>query len=294
MFKSLVSAGLLAAAVSAQQTVDFVDEVSGIEFQNHAHESTGVEFGVALPSEPSSDFIGRVSAPISEGYVAVSLGGNMIGRLLVVAWPNGDEVVSSFRQAAGYSNPSVVTESGLGLKTIPSGTSIDDDSFTWTFVCEGCITGDATAFLADDETTVFGWALSDTEVADPSDPESALNMHSAGFGLYGADLVAARSADYDSWAALAEDATGTPGNGTVPEVPEPIPGNGTTPGVPSEPPTTSPTPISPPTDDEETTLPTPPSECARRRKLRKMRKAKRAAAKAAKKVKARRATVFRA
>ncbi|KAK1672240.1 GMC oxidoreductase [Colletotrichum godetiae] len=220
MFKSLLTTGLLAAAAVAQQTTSYVDSATGITFQRYT-ETSGFSFGVALPSTVGKDFIGQISAPITAGWASVSLGGPMTNKLLVVAWPNGESIQTSIRKASGYSNPDVVTDSGITLKPIESGTSINATAFTYTFVCEGCITGDTTTFTGTSDTTTFGWAYSTTALSDTTSTSIALNYHGAGFGLFGANLADAKSADYATWAAKASDAVTTPGtgNGTSPSVP---------------------------------------------------------------------------
>ncbi|GJC85451.1 cellobiose dehydrogenase [Colletotrichum liriopes] len=220
MFKSLLTTGLLAAAATAQQTTSYVDSASEITFQRYT-ETSGFSFGVALPTTVGKDFIGQISAPITEGWASVSLGGPMTNKLLLVVWPNGDSIQTSIRKASGYSNPDVVTDSGITLKPIESGTSINETAFTYTFVCEGCITGDTTTFTGTSDTTTFGWAYSTTALSDTASASVALNYHGAGFGLFGANLADAKSADYDTWAAKASDAVTTPGtgNGTTPAVP---------------------------------------------------------------------------
>ncbi|KAK1974153.1 GMC oxidoreductase [Colletotrichum cereale] len=221
MFKSLLVTGLLAAAATAQQTSSYIDAASGITFQRHS-ETSGFSFGIALPTTVGKDFIGQISAPVTAGWASVSLGGAMTNKILLVAWPSGGSVQASVRKASGYSNPDVVTDSGITLKPIASGTSVNGTAFTYTFLCQGCITGDDTTFTGTADTTTFGWAYSTTALSDTASASVALNYHGAGFGLFGANLAEAKSADYATWAAKASDpATTTPGagNGTAPSVP---------------------------------------------------------------------------
>ncbi|KAF6838513.1 linoleate diol synthase [Colletotrichum musicola] len=224
MFKSLITTGLLALAATAQQTTSYVDAATEITFQRYADKS-GFAFGIALPSTPGKDFIGQITAPISAGWASVSLGGPMTNKLLVVAWPNGDSVQTSLRKASGYSNPDVVTDAGISLKPIESGISVNATAFTYTFLCEGCITGSTDSFTGTADSTTFGWAYSTTALTDTTSSSVALNYHGAGFGLFGANLADAKSADYATWAGKASDAVTTPGtgsgagNGTIPAVP---------------------------------------------------------------------------
>ena len=53
---------------------------------------------MALPEMPTSNFIGLLVGRGS-GWAGAWLGSGMIGELLVVAWPGGDQLVSSFRKA---------------------------------------------------------------------------------------------------------------------------------------------------------------------------------------------------
>ncbi|KAH8663890.1 cellobiose dehydrogenase [Ilyonectria robusta] len=216
--------GLLGTVISAQQSSSaFTDPNTGITFQQVTQGA--YSFGIALPENPTTDFIGRISAQASEGWAGVSLAGMMSGSLMVVAWPHEDEIVGSLRHSTGYSSPGLFSGSA-SLRTIPEGTSFDGASYTFTFLCEGCIQTDGTTFAADASSTTVGYGLSTATVNAPADPASRLTFHAAGFGLLGVDLVAAQSADFAEWAALAEEGTTTPpedGGGNPP------PGNGTVP-----------------------------------------------------------------
>lgn len=127
----------------------------------------------------------------------------MTGRLLVVAWPNSDAVVSSFRKASGYVTPPVYSNDSISMSTIESGTFVNSTHFSYTFLCSGCITGDILTFSSTTASSVFGWAYSSTSVVTPSDASSDLSYHTAGFGEFGMTLTSAESALYSTWAALA-------------------------------------------------------------------------------------------
>lgn len=118
------------------------------------------------------------------------------------AWANGDGVVSSLREATGYTNPTAVTNDTMGLYEISSGTSVNSTGWQYTFLCKGCITGDSYSFTVDEDGDVFGYAMSTTALSDTSDPDAVLNMHSV-YGEYGVSLADAKSSDYATWAALA-------------------------------------------------------------------------------------------
>ena len=67
-------------------------------------------FGIALPANATgnTDFIATIGGK-GTGWSGVSLGGGMLSKLLIVAWPNAQTVVSSFRKTA-YVSPALDNE----------------------------------------------------------------------------------------------------------------------------------------------------------------------------------------
>lgn len=100
-FSTLLSAvfGSLAAAQTTPSP--YTDAKSGITFNAYIVPSTGYFFGLALPQNTTgnTDFIATIGGK-GTGWSGVSLGGAMLNKLLVVAWPNGQSVLGSFRKAA--------------------------------------------------------------------------------------------------------------------------------------------------------------------------------------------------
>jgi hypothetical protein len=96
---SLITLGL-AALTTAQTPAPYTDAKSGITF-NAFTTSTGYFFGIALPANTTgnTDFIATIGGK-GTGWSGVSLGGGMLNKLLIVAWPNAQTVVSSFRKTA--------------------------------------------------------------------------------------------------------------------------------------------------------------------------------------------------
>lgn len=94
------------AAAQAQNAAPYTDHQSGISFNAYVNPSTGYFFGLALPenSTGSTDFIATIGGK-GTGWSGVSLGGGMLNKLLIVAWPNSRAVVSSFRKT-GYNSSS--------------------------------------------------------------------------------------------------------------------------------------------------------------------------------------------
>ncbi|KAF2463794.1 FAD/NAD(P)-binding domain-containing protein [Lindgomyces ingoldianus] len=214
----LLSGALLVLHVTAQTASPFTDDKTGITFNGFQHYS-GYRFGLALPENPSTDFIGQIVGPVNStgGWAGVSMASSMTDHLLIVAWPNGDEVVSSFRKATGYTSPPITT-GNFSMTTIPTGTYTNGTAFSYTFLCSGCITDDDVGLSILEATTVLGWAWSNQAVTDPTSASSALTYHAAGFGAFGVTVADAESSEYSTWAALA-----TGGNSTFPS------GNSTTP-----------------------------------------------------------------
>ncbi|PSN75267.1 FAD/NAD(P)-binding domain-containing protein, partial [Corynespora cassiicola Philippines] len=212
----LLSTALLALRATAQSATPYTDDKSGITFNGYQHTS-GFKFGLALPENPTTDFIAQIVGPVTEGWAGFSVGSSMRNNLIVVAWPNEGEVVSSFRKATGYTSPPVV-EGDFTMSTIPDGTYVNDTAFSYTFLCKNCIGTDA--LQLSDTNNVFGWAMADTAVTDPTSASSALSYHQAGFGAFGVQAANAKSAEFDAWSALAVEGSGsgsTPGgNSTTP------------------------------------------------------------------------------
>jgi len=89
---------LVTPAISQATSADYVDKGSGIQFQLYQNSQNGLFFGAALPTNGTgTDFIGILGGK-GAGYSGVSLGGGMGDKLLIVAWANGQSVVSSFRK----------------------------------------------------------------------------------------------------------------------------------------------------------------------------------------------------
>jgi cellobiose dehydrogenase (acceptor) len=206
--------GLFRTATALSSTpVAYTDPNSGIDFQLLTND--GISVGLALPKTIESDFIGQLVVKTTEkgAWGAVSFGGGMLNHLLLVAWANGKEVVSTFRVAGAYANPPVYDATAVSALPISNGTFVNSTHFSYTFLCKGCIVGGDTTFTKTDTNPVLGWALSSSNPTTLSDPASELPYHDAGFGLYGQPAAAAQSAQYETWASWASAA---PSSGTAP------------------------------------------------------------------------------
>ncbi|PKS06101.1 hypothetical protein jhhlp_007935 [Lomentospora prolificans] len=190
----------------AAQTSSFTDANTGIVFQRFFGARTSFGFGVALPTDPTDSFIGQLSFPLvnGNGWGGFSLTGDMEGPLLMAVWSDGTNVVSSFRQAFNEDdNPPEVTGS-FAVRPIELGTQVNSTFLTFTFLCEGCL--DAAIGLGAEGTAgtaEMGWALSSIPVRNAASSNGILDFHDSGFGDFDADLGSARSAEFESWVALA-------------------------------------------------------------------------------------------
>ncbi|KAF2123535.1 carbohydrate-binding module family 1 protein [Dothidotthia symphoricarpi CBS 119687] len=215
-----VLSALFALRAAAQTSSVYTDEKTNITFNGLRHTS-GYTLGFALPENPTTDFIAQIQAPITNGagWAGFSMGQSMAGNLLVVAWPNEGEIVSSFREATGYTNPAVTT-GDFKMTPIPEGTYVNDTAFSYTFLCSNCISDDVTKGLVIYEApsnNIVGWAYSADALTDSTSASATLNYHSGGFGAFGCPMANATSADYETWAALAVAGSDSgSGNSTTP------------------------------------------------------------------------------
>jgi cellobiose dehydrogenase (acceptor) len=75
---------------------------------------------------------------------------------------------------------------------------------SYTFVCGGCIMGNALSFTPSSTSLVIGWAFSQNTVTDPSSASGATFVyHEAGYGDFGLTVSGAQSASYATWASMA-------------------------------------------------------------------------------------------
>ncbi|KAK4449198.1 hypothetical protein QBC34DRAFT_93134 [Podospora aff. communis PSN243] len=202
----LLALGLSASRAVGQATSPFIDQATGAQLQRFVDTKTNFGFGIALPPDPSSSFIGQLSFPLVDGagWGGLSLSGDLKGPPLVACWPDGNGgVVSSFREAfSGEENPSEV-QGTFSLKPILDATSANNTFLTFTFLCENCIDESQTT-----DNGKLGWALASRPVQNQNSPAGVLASPDSGFGDFLANLAAARSTEFDTWAALAQPAVG--------------------------------------------------------------------------------------
>ncbi|KAF8856239.1 FAD/NAD(P)-binding domain-containing protein [Acephala macrosclerotiorum] len=200
----------LTAGAYAQSSA-YTDDVTGITFQGYTDSTTGFKYGMAVPTTPATDFIGQMIVPSNgTGYGGVSLTGEMVGSLLIVAWPNSDSVMASLFETSGYTSPQVYSNSSISLNPIADGTFINSTHMAYTFLCAGRVTGNSLSFSASTSSIVVGWAMSAKTVTNPTSTSAATFVyHEQGYGDFGLTLSSAESASYPTWAGMATAASNT-------------------------------------------------------------------------------------
>lgn len=190
--------GALAGLTVAQTPVPYTDAKSGITFNAHIDRNSGYFFGIALPTNTTgnTDFIATIGGK-GTGYAGASLGGGMLGKLLVLAWPNGQNVVSSFRKTTNYGSPAVAT--GVFTQTpIVNGTYVNSTHWTYTFLCSRCILTDRSTFNAADASASIGWAINAQGPQQRTNAGASVSKHSTE-GQIVFNLANARSANFTAW-----------------------------------------------------------------------------------------------
>ncbi|KAG8687354.1 hypothetical protein FRC12_017219 [Ceratobasidium sp. 428] len=188
----------LAGAVLSQQSVAWTDPSTGIPFQSFVDPVHGIRLSTAFPaSTTATEFIGEIVAPISAKWVGWSLGGGMNNNLLVVAWPNGNSIVSSTRYTTGYTQPTAYTGTAT-LSTITAGSSVNSTHWKWLFRCQGCTSWTGGGAMTTNGVQVFGWAYSTVAVDTPSNAQSTFQEHTD-FGMWGHNTADAHYANYNDF-----------------------------------------------------------------------------------------------
>lgn len=97
----LCSFSLIIIILALAQAPSYVDPENGITFWGVTDPVHSVTYGYAFPplNAGYDEFIGQIVAPIDTKWAGVSPGGGMLNNLLLVAWPDGDKIVSSARMA---------------------------------------------------------------------------------------------------------------------------------------------------------------------------------------------------
>nr|AAC32197.1 cellobiose dehydrogenase [Trametes cinnabarina] len=186
----------LASSVYAQVAAPYVDSGNGFVFDGITDPVYHVSYGIVLPqATTSSEFIGEIVAPLDAKWIGLALGGAMIGDLLIVAWPNGNEIVSSTRYATAYQLPDVYA--GPTITTLPS-SLVNSTHWKFVFRCQNCTSWEGGGGIDPTGTGVFAWAYSSVGVDDPSDPNTTFQEHTD-FGFFGINFPDAQNSNYQNY-----------------------------------------------------------------------------------------------
>ncbi|OQO14041.1 hypothetical protein B0A48_00917 [Cryoendolithus antarcticus] len=242
MYKSIIlTAFTLISSTVAQTTTSTFTDDNGITFWDSAWDTTigdgDATFGMALPPATETslvdEYIGRLVIPIpsSGTWFGVSHASMMTGALLLIVWPNGEDVVTDLRYATGYVAPEEYTGNAT-VTTISS--SVNDTYFEVTYRCQGCWSWDqdgaadarlpATTASAQQ---LIGWAQATSAPANPSEKDSSIQQHAdSAANIFAVNVASARNTAYTDWitktassypsATAAPSSTGAPfSNGTA-------------------------------------------------------------------------------
>ncbi|KAM5531153.1 hypothetical protein V8D89_015174 [Ganoderma adspersum] len=194
--RSLLSLLPIVGSALAQVAAPYTDPGNGFVFDGITDAVYGVQYGIVLPqADTSTEFIGEIVAPIAAKWIGLAFGGAMIGDLLLVAWPNGNEIVASTRYATAYAQPTAYD--GATLTTLPS-SSVNSTHWKYVFRCENCTSWTGGGGISPTGTGVFAWAYSNVGVDDPSDPNSTFQEHTD-FGFYGINFPDAQNSNYQNY-----------------------------------------------------------------------------------------------
>ncbi|KAF2465230.1 cellobiose dehydrogenase-like protein [Lindgomyces ingoldianus] len=213
----LKAASLLAPLLAEAQTTGdvYTHPKTGIKFYrttvDSAQTSGGFQWGYALPGTAggtNDEYFGLLVGALQtgrKGWSGVSHGGGMPNSLLLMAWPEGDNVKTKFVYAGGYVTPDDYT--GNATLTQVSH-SINDTHFELVYRCQWCWAwnqkGAEGSQYPTSEVQVIGWAQ------HKDVPSNPITFHNNGQSQFGAPVASARNAAYSQWVASFGGNTTTP------------------------------------------------------------------------------------
>jgi len=170
-------------------------EVAGTKLTSYSTKVGTLAFSFP-PSGSKNEFTGHIAGK-GLGYTGISIGGGMLNRLLLVAWPNGDKVQTSFRFAGGYTRPAFYNGTAE-IKELAH--KVDGQDWSITFKCVGCLSwsfaGQSGKLDLSQPNFRVGYAASLVAPSTPSNAKSAIQFHAGGEGILNLDTKDAVSASY--------------------------------------------------------------------------------------------------
>ncbi|KAF9890647.1 hypothetical protein FE257_005778 [Aspergillus nanangensis] len=213
---TMMMASTLMCRCLAQKPGHYIDPGTKIGFTTWSISGEGkpgeLTFGMALPSNAlqtdATEFIGYINyaGEGSSGWSGFALGGSMTDSLLLLAYPDGDDMRTSLRFTAKYSMPGVYTGNAtvteISHRVTPCGYSL-------IFRCADClhwsqdgINGSASTSNGEMD---IGFAHSDKSPGDPGCPRKATLQKHEQQGTWTAELdKSTTSNSYDDWRGMAK------------------------------------------------------------------------------------------
>lgn len=228
---SYVASILFSASVAYAQTFASYTDDNGIEFWQATFDTEvagtdgKAQWGMALPPAADTDlaaeYIGRLVVPKTPdgGWMGMTHSSGMTGSLLLVTWPNGNDIEYSFRYASGYVAPDIYT--GNATLSVISQSS-NDTHYEITYRCQDCwaweqdgVSGGQVPATTASAGQILGWAQATDPPTNPKNADSDIKQH-VGDGLFGAAVGSARNTAYTKWAALATTSSSSPTGSSTP------------------------------------------------------------------------------
>ncbi|KAL5356314.1 hypothetical protein BJX96DRAFT_171498 [Aspergillus floccosus] len=210
----VITASTLTCSCLAQKPSPYTDSGTGIAFTTWnipLEDKTGdLTFGMALPSNAlkadATEFIGYINYTAEgktdkDGWTGIALGGSMKDSLLLVAYPDGDDMRTSLRFTTKYSMPVVYT----GHATVTQIThAVNPSGYSLIFHCEDCLhwsqdgaSGNASTSSGEVD---LGFAHSGQTPGHAGCPKEATLKHHDHSGTWTAVLdESATGSNYDKW-----------------------------------------------------------------------------------------------
>jgi cellobiose dehydrogenase (acceptor) len=146
---------------------------------------------------------------INTGWCGVSFDGSMTQSLLLLAYPQDGEVLTSLRFTTGYDLPAVYA----GDATVTAiSSSVNETHYTLVYRCQGCFAWDHNGNAGSASTSagylVLGWAQAFESPTNAECPDDVVVAQHDDQYIFGARFDAnAMSEQYEEWTALATGAT---------------------------------------------------------------------------------------
>lgn len=160
----------------------------------------------------------------------------MPSKLLLMAWPSGDEVLTRFMWASGYDTPGSYTGNA---KLTQIASSVNATNYSVIFRCENCLSWDQDGETGGISTSsgfmLLGWAQAYKSPTNPSCPSKiGIEQHDTQNIFPAIPDSAIANPSYSAWAALAtKTVTGDCGDGGTPTNTDSVPSSTAT-SVPSK------------------------------------------------------------